>query len=115
MENRIKKLLIDINEQATRHTRGSDEKELLITDFEIITEKVQQLIQILKLEVNNTIDQPYIETINIEVCKEYNPEFGDDRICECGHQYYRHFDSYENNDPVGCKYCGCYDFKEKLL
>ena len=21
------------------------------------------------------------------------------------------FDSYENNEPVGCKYCGCYHFK----
>lgn len=43
----------------------------------------------------------------------YDPNFGDDRICECGHSYYRHFDSYEDMSPVGCKYCGCDEFKEK--
>lgn len=30
--------------------------------------------------------------------------------CVCGHQHYRHFDSYEDNRPVGCKYCGCMTF-----
>lgn len=35
----------------------------------------------------------------------YNPEYGDDRACVCGHPYYRHFDGYENNANVGCKYC----------
>lgn len=43
--------------------------------------------------------------------KAYNPKYNDDAQCECGHPYYRHFDSYENNEPVGCKYCGCYHFK----
>lgn len=43
----------------------------------------------------------------------YNPEYGDNRICVCGHPYYRHFDSYDNMEPVGCKYCGCYQFEEK--
>jgi hypothetical protein len=35
----------------------------------------------------------------------YDPAFGDDRLCECGHSYYRHFDTYEDMAPVGCKYC----------
>lgn len=43
----------------------------------------------------------------------YDLKFGDDRECECGHIYYRHFDSYEDMKPVGCKYCGCDRFKEK--
>ena len=42
----------------------------------------------------------------------YNSSFGDDKVCECGHTYYRHFDSYEDMDPIGCKYCQCYTFKE---
>jgi len=42
----------------------------------------------------------------------YDPEFGDNRICDCGHEYHRHFDSYENMDPVGCKYCQCFEFRE---
>lgn len=33
--------------------------------------------------------------------------------CVCGHEYYRHFDSYtENMDPIGCKYCDCGTFRE---
>lgn len=43
---------------------------------------------------------------------KYNPTFGDERICTCGHVYYRHFDSYENMTPIGCKYCQCSNFKE---
>ncbi len=60
-------------------------------------------------------DEPYRETVIevIGVLKEYNPNFGDDKICECGHTYYRHFDSYEGMSPVGCKYCGCQEFKLK--
>ena len=43
---------------------------------------------------------------------EYDPEFGDDRICICGHPYHRHFDSYDAMYPVGCKYCPCMTFTE---
>ena len=36
-----------------------------------------------------------------------------DQSCAgCGHPYHRHFDSYENMAPVGCKYCYCQTFKE---
>lgn len=37
--------------------------------------------------------------------RAYKPEFGDNRVCVCGHPYYRHFDTYEEMYPVGCKYC----------
>lgn len=52
-------------------------------------------------------EEPYIKN-------GYNPDYGDDRICICGHEYYRHFDPYEEMEPVGCKYCECYEFKEKI-
>lgn len=42
----------------------------------------------------------------------YDPNFGDCKLCKCGHQYHRHFDSYENMSPVGCKYCRCNVFQE---
>jgi len=42
----------------------------------------------------------------------YDPEFGDDTICACGHVYYRHFDSYEKMLPVGCKYCDCTQWRK---
>ncbi len=41
----------------------------------------------------------------------YDPKFGDNRDCACGHPYYRHFDGYDGSRPVGCKYCGCETWK----
>jgi hypothetical protein len=43
---------------------------------------------------------------------KYDPEYGDNRLCECGHPYHRHFDSGEDVAAVGCKYCGC-KFQDK--
>lgn len=62
-------------------------------------------------------EQPYLKvvTINVETIYKYNPNYGNDRVCKCGHSYYRHFDSYENMEAVGCKYCGCDNFKEKKI
>jgi hypothetical protein len=57
------------------------------------------------------IGKMYIETMGFEVVEVailYDPNFGDDVECECGHPYYRHFDSYEGMSPVGCKYCHGY-------
>ena len=62
-------------------------------------------------------NRPYLETRLevVGVLKEYNPNYGDDKICECGHSYYRHFDSYDGMSPVGCKYCRCEVFRPKEL
>lgn len=59
---------------------------------------------------------PYIikEKIIIKKIYKYNPKYGDDRICICGDTYYRHFDSYDKMRPVGCKYCDCMTFVEKV-
>ena len=35
----------------------------------------------------------------------YDPNFGDEKLCLCGHPYYRHFDTYDNMADIGCKYC----------
>lgn len=50
-------------------------------------------------------EKPYIN-------KGYNPRYGDNRICKCGHSYIRHFDTFEDFKPCGCKYCECYKFEE---
>lgn len=46
----------------------------------------------------------------------YNPEYGDDRVCECGHSYYKHFDRYSEMEFCGCKHrghlCDCEGFRE---
>uniref|UniRef100_A0A6M3L182 Uncharacterized protein n=1 Tax=viral metagenome TaxID=1070528 RepID=A0A6M3L182_9ZZZZ len=60
------------------------------------------------------IEQPYITKQISYMDYFYNPEYGDDRICKCGHPYHRHFDSYDNMKAVGCKYCMCYHFKERI-
>ena len=60
-------------------------------------------------------EQPYIERAKVVVIRAYNPKYGDDRVCECSHPYYRHFDTYEEMYPCGCKYCGCFDFKESVF
>jgi len=59
-------------------------------------------------------EQPYIEKIevNVEKISLYNPKYGDERVCQCGHPYRRHFDPYEHNEAVGCKYCDCMEFVE---
>ncbi len=59
-----------------------------------------------KLESALLEEKPYLNG-------HYNPNYGDHRVCKCGHTYNRHFDSYENMEPVGCKYCGCEQFIEK--
>ena len=56
-------------------------------------------------------DKPYLEQTIIV----YNEHYGDSRVCKCGHRYYRHFDGYEGNAPVGCKYCPCRTFEEAAL
>lgn len=57
-------------------------------------------------------EKPYIERPVTSVVRDYNPKFGDDRKCQCGHSYYRHFDPYEGMEDAGCKYCGCSTFAE---
>lgn len=60
-------------------------------------------------------EKPYIEIERTITEKFYNPNYGDDKICKCGHTYYRHFDPYEEMESLGCKYCGCYEFEEDAL
>lgn len=62
--------------------------------------------------INNNEKSPYLEyELNVVgIMKKYNPNYGDDKLCKCGHPYYRHFDSWDGMKPVGCKYCRCDEF-----
>jgi hypothetical protein len=88
-------------------------------------EIIDKIIEVGSLEIkkikNNTYislsskpTDPYIESVSLNIDKQWNPNFPQDSICECGHTYDRHFDSYEDMDAIGCKYCQCYDFKLKI-
>jgi len=65
-----------------------------------------------KVENTTPNELPYLETIVTTTERKYNENFGDDRVCVCGHTYDRHFDSYEQMEAVGCKYCDCFTFIE---
>ena len=56
-------------------------------------------------------EAPYIMETVTTVVPKYNPKFGDDRMCKCGHPYYRHFDTYDDMHACGCKSCDCFEFK----
>jgi hypothetical protein len=57
-------------------------------------------------------DSPYLPKLVVHREKGYREDYGDDRVCRCGHPYHRHFDGYEDNAAVGCKYCACFIFRE---
>lgn len=65
-----------------------------------------------EVKLINNLDAPYLEYEFRAIVKKYNPNYGDNRMCVCGHPYYRHFDSYENMEVSCCKYCGCSEFIE---
>jgi hypothetical protein len=58
-------------------------------------------------------EEPYIIEQRTITIRNYNPDYGDNRVCKCGHSYYRHFDTYDYMEDVGCKYCDCSTFEEK--
>ena len=58
------------------------------------------------------MEKPYIIVERVVVDILYNPAYGDNRVCICGHSYARHFDSYDDMYACGCKYCECVEFVE---
>lgn len=42
---------------------------------------------------------------------KWDENHDENETCKCGHPYYRHFDTYEDMYPIGCKYCNCYEFE----
>lgn len=90
---------IDLSEKIdTLKLEKKEKKEKGLKELEL---KLNTLLEY----YSSNIEQPYIDG-------KYNPNYGDNRICNCGHVYERHFDSYEDNEAVGCKYCNCFEFKE---
>jgi len=61
---------------------------------------------------NDTSHEPYITKSISRRVRLYNPHFGDEKLCKCGHEYGKHFDWMEDEDERGvdCKHCDCCDF-----
>ena len=55
---------------------------------------------------------PYLIKRESRENRAWNPDYDQDAKCQCGHPYHRHFDGYEDNAAVGCKYCMCWEFKK---
>lgn len=77
--------------------------------------QLKKLVELYESGKSDDTNSAYLEEVKVKIIKKYNPNFGDNRECTCGHPYHRHFDSYENMQAVGCKYCGCYHFEDKLI
>lgn len=83
------------------------EMKKLIADYEL--EQLNKNTDITNIEL------PYLEIATIKINRKYNKNYGDEKVCQCGHSYYRHFDSYDKMEDVGCKYCNCCNFQEPPL
>ena len=57
---------------------------------------------------------PYNIQVKVSAFLEFNTNYDPEAICTCGHPYHRHFDSYANNEVVGCKYCECFKFEPQI-
>lgn len=70
----------------------------------------KKMVEYFETSLKKLPNQPYLVTAEVRMERAYNPDYDEDAECECGHPYYRHFDSYEDMDPCGCKYCRCSTF-----
>jgi hypothetical protein len=64
------------------------------------------------VNVRGVDEHAYLTEVVTQTIFKYNPKYGDERVCKCGHTYCRHFDSHEDMEPIGCKYCECMEFVE---
>lgn len=92
-------------------TEAADAGFMTATPMEIVN-FIQSIMESDKLKLTPPRKTFRIHRRSHNSDNAYDPDFGDDRICKCGHSYVRHFDPYDNNRFVGCKYCGCDHFTE---
>lgn len=114
----LKSLLSNCNESERRMFNRMYSSENIDASIDDAVDNIEpNKIDLAITQCESTLkkgNRPYlIDSINVRVEYKYNPDFGDDKECECGHPYYRHFDTYENMSIAGCKYCFCGEFVEK--
>jgi hypothetical protein len=105
--------MIDIKREAKEWLEGFT--------FNYTEEDLKSLCSMIESIVDRTLESD--EYIQFSSDVEYDSEIGSQTLCECGHTYYRHFDSCDGMAPVGCKYCthtadkygnyNCAGFKKK--
>jgi hypothetical protein len=81
-------------------------------DLRLDVSEARELQSILSGRTEDIAISLYV-AIGAQLGRMWNPGHNQEALCsECQHMYYRHFDSYEDMEPVGCKYCDCYTFVE---
>lgn len=97
MRSKINKIMEEIrtDAQSLSFTGEAYAESITLADLDTLLDKY--------IKKEDTASMPYIRG-------RYNRSYGDNKICACGHAYERHFDSYYNMEPCGCKYCGCSRF-----
>ena len=98
-------------------------KERLIKEFERLA-KLSHAELVTEARKEKDLSPPLLEIIHrlekivliekASVPPAFDPNFGDQKLCVCGHPYFRHFDTYDDMYPVGCKYCPCQTFELKV-
>lgn len=83
-----------------------------VNSGELEIKEAEEIISFLENQFDSENCFFFRNLVQFRGVKPYNKNFGDDKICQCGHAYYRHFDTYDDMYPVGCKYCECFEFKE---
>lgn len=73
------------------------EESLVRRMFESVDRRIKEL------------EKPTIANVG----KSYDKKMGDDKICICGHSYFKHFDSFRDMEHIGCKYCPCKNFEAR--
>lgn len=112
MENVALQHMIDLMKGQIRTGRTSEGEEMINDVLKGLIEEAEHLQGIDDSPSEADASKPYITSIEIVTHYAYNKNYGDDKLCKCGHPYYRHFDTYEQMEAVGCKYCRCSHFEE---
>ena len=120
-------LAIAVSKQVPQAYSGEKDKTDYLSDYQVAS-KVRMLGRNdLTFEFTVTMARDRIMSLSKEVedlKQEHVPYYGrpvfdetiwkdegDPNCSDCGHPYHRHFDGYEDWAPVGCKYCGCGEWK----
>lgn len=80
-------------------------------DIRLTKEEAEKLRDIIKDNPDSDMVMLH-HALGVQLDQMWDESHDQGAPCLCGHSYYRHFDSWEDMEPIGCKYCECFNFKE---
>ncbi len=81
-------------------------------DIRLDKEEAEELQSLLEGRTEETAVTLF-HAIRIQLSRLWDKDRNQEARCICGHPYHRHFDSWDDMEPIGCKYCECYTFEEQ--